>query len=292
VVKSYDYDVRDDDYSIGRYVQEASGLLAGVADNPRLEAELLLGLVLRKTRAHLHAWPEQELGKQDRLTFEALVRQRFSGVPMAYISGVREFWSMPLRVNRSVLIPRHETELLVEKALERIPDEDDIRVLDLGCGCGPISLAIAKERPRALVTGVDISPDALRLARLNRKILKIENVEFLESNWFDAVRGNKYHCVVTNPPYVINRDEYLLAGELRFEPPEALAAGDDGLDAIRAIIDRAHNYIVRQGWMLIEHGAEQRRAVLRLLEAQRYYDITCYQDAAGHDRVTECRFVE
>jgi release factor glutamine methyltransferase len=292
VVKSYDYDVKDDDYSIGRYVEEATGLLEGVADNPRLEAELLLGLVLRKTRAYLHTWPEQQLGKQDRLTFEALVRQRFSGVPMAYISGVREFWSMPLRVNRSVLIPRHETELLVEKALEHIPDEDDIRVLDLGCGCGPISLAIARERPRAMVTGVDISPDALRLARLNRKILKIENVEFLESNWFDAVRGNKYHCVVTNPPYVINRDEYLLAGELRFEPPEALAAGDDGLDAIRAIIDRAHNYIVRQGWMLIEHGAEQRRFVLKLLEAQRYYDITCYQDAAGHDRVTECRFVE
>jgi release factor glutamine methyltransferase len=292
VVKSYDYDVRDDDYSIGRYVKEASGLLEGVAGNPRLEAELLMGLVLRKTRAYLHAWPEKQLDTQDRLTFEALVRQRFSGVPMAYISGVREFWSMPLRVNRSVLIPRHETELLVEKALARIPDGDDVKVLDLGCGCGPISLAIARERPRAFVTGVDISPDALRLARLNRKILKIENVEFIESNWFDAVRGNKYHCVVSNPPYVINRDEYLLAGELRFEPPEALAAGDDGLDAIRAIIDRAHNYIVRQGWMLIEHGAEQRRAVLRLLEAQRYYDITCYQDAAGHDRVTECRFVE
>ena len=292
MVKTYDYDVKDDDYSIGRYVEEAAGLLEGVAENPRLEAELLLGLVLRKTRAYLHTWPEQQLGKQDRLTFEALVRQRFSGVPMAYISGVREFWSMPLRVNRSVLIPRHETELLVEKALAHIPDENDIRVLDLGCGCGPISLAIARERPRATVTGVDISPDALRLARLNRKILKIENVEFLESNWFDAVRGNKYHCVVTNPPYVINRDEYLLTGELRFEPPEALAAGDDGLDAIRAIIDRAHNYIVRQGWMLIEHGAEQRRFVLKLLEAQRYYDITCYQDAAGHDRVTECRFVE
>jgi release factor glutamine methyltransferase len=292
LVKSYDYDVADDDYSIGRYLDDVSGLLAGVTDSPRLEAELLMGLVLRKTRAYLHAHAEQQLSRADRATFEALVRQRFSGMPMAYITGVREFWSMPLRVNRSSLIPRHETELLVEKALKHIPDEDDIKVLDLGCGCGPISLAIARERPRAFVTGVDISPGALRLARLNRKIMKLENVEFLESNWFDAVRGNKYHCVVTNPPYVINKDEYMMSGDLRFEPPEALAAGKDGLASIRAIIDRAHNYIVRQGWMLIEHGADQRRAVRKLLEAQRYYDIECYQDAAGHDRVTECRFVE
>ena len=291
-VDSYDYDKADEDFTIGRYLKDVGELLAGVTDSPRLEAELLLCLVLRRSRAYLHAHTEDQLSKADRVTFEALVRQRFSGMPIAYITGVREFWSMPLRVNRSSLIPRPETELLVEQALTHIPDEDDIRVLDLGCGCGPISLAIARERPKAFVTGVDISPGALRLARLNRKIMKIDNVEFMESNWFDAVRGNKYHCVVTNPPYVINKDEYMMAGDLRFEPPEALAAGDDGLSAIRAIIDRAHNYIVRQGWMLIEHGSEQRRAVTKLLEAQRYYDIACYQDAAGHDRLTECRFVE
>jgi len=291
-VETYDYDVADDDFSIGRYIEDASVLLSKVADNPRLEAELLLGLVLRKTRAHLIAWSDRQLDRQNRVTFEALVRQRFSGVPMAYISGVREFWSMPLRVDRSVLIPRHETELLVEKALEHIPDEDDIRVLDLGTGCGAISLAIARERPKAQVIGVDISQAALRIARLNRKILKIRNVEFMDSDWFDAVRGSKFHCIVSNPPYVVNRDEFLLDGELRFEPPEALAAGDDGLECIGQIIDRAHNYIVRQGWMLIEHGSTQQRPVRKLLEAQRYYDITCYQDAAGHDRVTECRFVE
>jgi len=117
-------------------------------------------------------------------------------------------------------------------------------------------------------------------------------VEFLQSNWFDAVRGQKFHVVVSNPPYVINRDEFLLAGDLRFEPELALAGGDDGLECFREIIDRAHNYIVRQGWLLFEHANDQERGIRRLLEAQRYYDITCYQDAAGHDRVTECRFVE
>lgn len=292
MVKSYDYDVADDDYSIGRYLDEVGGLLHGIAENPRLEAELLLGLVLRKTRTYLIAHPERRLTEQERLIYETLVRERFSGMPMAYITGIKEFWSMPLRVNSSALIPRPETELLVERALERIPDEDNIQVLDLGCGCGPISLAIARERPRAFVTGIDNAPGALRLARLNRKILKVRNVQFIESDWFDVIRGNKYHCIVTNPPYVDSKDEYLLAGELRFEPPEALAGGKEGLGAIRQIIDRAHNYIVRQGWMLIEHGAEQRRSLRKLLEAQRYYDIECYQDAAGHDRVTECRFVE
>jgi release factor glutamine methyltransferase len=280
------------EFTIGRYVDDAAAILSIGADSPRLDAEVLMGLVLRRPRSFLHAHPEQPLDEMQSAQFENLVRRRFSGEPIAYITGVREFWSMPLRINRHVLIPRPDTELLVEKALIRTPADEDTRILDLGTGCGAVALALARERPRAEVIGVDNSPEAVRVAKLNAKVLRIDNVTFLESNWFDAVRGQKFHTVVSNPPYVINRDDYLMAGDLRFEPQDALAGGDDGLECIRAIIDRAHNYIVRQGWMLLEHGADQQRAVQRLLEAQRYYDICCYQDLAGHDRVTECRFVE
>jgi release factor glutamine methyltransferase len=282
----------ESEYELGNYLTDASAVLASRTDSPRLDAEILLGIVLRKPRSYLHAWPERMLSEEERHLFNLLIRRRFSGEPMAYITGVREFWSMPLRVNRNVLIPRPETELLVEKALNHIPEDEELRILDLGTGSGAIALAIARERPKAEVIGLDISEDALKVARLNAKMFKIPNVEFMPSDWFDAVRGQKFDVVVSNPPYVINRDEFLLAGDLRFEPQTALAAGDDGLEAFGAIIDRAHNYIVRQGWMLFEHGHDQERAVRRLLEAQRYYDIVCYQDPAGHDRVTECRFVE
>lgn len=279
-------------HTIGSYVNDAAAILSIGADTARLDAEILMGMVLRRPRSYLYTHPDRYLNPLEAAEFEMLVRRRFSGEPIAYITGVKEFWSMPLRVNQHVLIPRPETELLVEKALARTPGDEGTRVLDLGTGSGAIALAIAKERPEAEVIGVDNSPEALRIARLNAQVLRIRNVEFLESNWFDAVRGQKFHTVVSNPPYVINRDEYLMAGDLRFEPQDALAGGDDGLEAIRAIIDRAHNYIVRQGWMLLEHGADQQKSVQRLLEAQRYYDIYCYQDLAGNDRVTECRFVE
>lgn len=282
----------ESEFELGNYLSDAAAVLATRSDSPRLDAEILLGLVLRKPRSYLHAWPERMLSEEERHRYNLMIRRRFSGEPMAYISGVREFWSMPLRVNRQVLIPRPETELLVEKALNHIPEDEELRVLELGSGCGAVSLAIAHERPKAEVIGVDISEDALTIARLNAKLFKLANVEFLHSNWFDAVRGQKFNVVVSNPPYVINRDEFLLAGDLRFEPEVALAGGDDGLECFRQIIDRAHNYIVRQGWLLFEHGTDQERGIRRLLEAQRYYDITCYQDAAGHDRVTECRFVE
>jgi len=282
----------ESEFELGNYLSDAAAVLATRSDSPRLDAEILLGLVLRKPRSYLHAWPERMLSEEERHRYNLMIRRRFSGEPMAYISGVREFWSMPLRVNRQVLIPRPETELLVEKALNHIPEDEELRVLELGSGCGAVSLAIAHERPKAEVIGVDISEDALTIARLNARLFKIANVEFLHSNWFDAVRGQKFNVVVSNPPYVINRDEFLLAGDLRFEPEVALAGGDDGLECFRQIIDRAHNYIVRQGWLLFEHGTDQERGIRRLLEAQRYYDITCYQDAAGHDRVTECRFVE
>lgn len=282
----------DYDPSIRQYLEDGTAILRRVSDSPRLDAELLMGMVLRKPRSYLHAWPEQELGTQQAACYEELLRRRFSGEPIAYMTGFREFWSMPLRVTPAVLIPRPETELLVERALLRLPEDQETRVLDLGTGSGAVSLAIARERPQAQVIGVDISVAALDLARTNAQLQRIGNVEFRESNWFDAVRGEKFHVVVGNPPYVAEDDPHLGRGDVRFEPRLALDAGENGMNCFRAILDRAHNYIVRQGWLLLEHGADQHVALRRLMEAQHYHDITVHKDAAGRDRITECRFVE
>jgi release factor glutamine methyltransferase len=284
----------DEDYdlSIRQYLEDGAAILRAVSDSPRLEAELLMGLVLRKPRSFLHAWPEERLSMPQAHCYETLLRRRFAGEPIAYMTGIREFWSMPLKVTPAVLIPRPETELLVEKALLKLPADEDVRVLDLGSGSGAVSLAIAKERPRAQVIGVDISCAALEVARMNARLQKLANVEFRESDWFDAVRGEKFHAVVGNPPYVAEDDPHLSRGDALFEPRLALDAGPAGMECFRAIIDRAHNYIVRQGWLLLEHGPDQHLPLRRLLEAQHYHDITIHKDAAGHDRVTECRFVE
>ncbi|MEJ2514079.1 MAG: peptide chain release factor N(5)-glutamine methyltransferase [Gammaproteobacteria bacterium] len=282
----------DQDLSIGQYLEDGSAILSRISDSPRLDAELLMGLVLRKPRSYLRAWPERELSLGQADIFERLLRRRFAGEPISYITGVREFWSMPLRVSPHVLVPRPDTELLVEKALARLPSDEDTRVLDLGTGSGAVALALARERPRTRVIGVDISHYALEVARLNARILKIDNVEFKESNWFDAVRGEKFHVVLGNPPYVASDDPHLNRGDVRFEPRVALDAGEGGMEAFKAILDRAHNYIFRQGWLLLEHGPDQHMPLRRLLEAQHYYDITVHQDAEGRDRVTECRFVE
>lgn len=282
----------DDDLAIRKYLDDGSAILRSVSDSPRLDAELLMGMVLRKPRSYLHTWPEAQLEEAQAAQYERLLRRRFSGEPIAYMTGVREFWSMPLKITPAALIPRPETELLVEKALLRLPADEELRVLDLGAGSGAVTLAIARERPRASVVGVDISQSALELARLNARLQKIDNVEFRESDWFDAVRGEKFNVVVGNPPYVAEDDPHLQRGDVRFEPRLALDAGESGMSCFRAILERAHNYIVRQGWLLLEHGADQHLPLRRLLEAQHYHDITIHKDAAGHDRVTECRFVE
>jgi release factor glutamine methyltransferase len=282
----------DFELTIRQYLEDGAAILRTVSDSPRLEAELILGLVLRKPRSFLHAWPEQRLSEPQSDCYETLLRRRFAGEPIAYMTGIREFWSMPLKVTPDVLIPRPETELLVEKALLRLPDDEELRVLDLGSGSGAVSLAIARERPRAHVVGVDISCAALEVARTNARLQRLANVEFRESDWFDAVRGEKFHVVVGNPPYIAEDDPHLTRGDALFEPRLALDAGPGGMACFRAIIDRAHNYIVRQGWLLLEHGPDQHMPLRRLLEAQHYHDIMIHKDAAGHDRVTECRFVE
>ena len=279
-------------YTIGEYVRTAEEVLSDRSDSARLDAELIMGLALKKPRTYVIAWPERHPTQGEARKFEALVRRRLAGEPVAYMTGIKEFWSMPFRVNNSTLVPRPETELLVERALAHIPDDEELTVLDLGTGSGAVAVAIGRERPKAKITALDISAKALEIAALNARVLKAPNVTFMQSDWFTAVRGTKFHILVANPPYVDELELDAETIELSYEPRDALIAKSRGLAAIRNIISKAHNFLLEDGWMLLEHGYQQGPAVHRLLEEQRYYDIECFQDHAGKDRVTECRFVE
>ena len=234
----------------------ASGLIP-------FEAQVLLGHVLRRDRAWLAAHGDQPMTANEAKAFDALARRRRDGEPIAYLTGRREFYGLDLEVTPDVLIPRPETELLVELALVRIDANEHTEVLDLGSGSGAIALAIASERPHSAVLGVDVSAAAVALARRNASRLHFGNVSFIESDWFSAVPKKRYDAIVANPPYVAAGDEHLTQGDLRFEPPAALAAGADGLNAIRAIIAVAGGYLSAGACLLIEHGYDGR--VLRVV---------------------------
>lgn len=269
-------------------------LLAGAAArlggaDARLDAELLLAHALDRPRTWLYAWPEQVPDVAQRDAFERLVTARERGEPIAYLIGRREFWSLDLVVTSDVLIPRHETELLVELALARIPPRREARVADLGTGSGALALAIASERPHAKIVATDASDAALDVARGNAERLGIGNVTFARGDWLDAVPGERFDVIVTNPPYVESGDAHLAAGDVRFEPRAALVAGADGLDAIRRIVVDASKHLVHEGLLLIEHGFDQGVRVRALIEAQGFADVETVRDAGGHERVTSGR---
>jgi release factor glutamine methyltransferase len=233
-----------------------------------VDARLLLQRVLDLTHAQLLARLHDPLDEEQRARFVALAARRKSGEPIAYILGEREFYGRTFEVDASVLIPRPETELIVELALARIPSSASCRILDLGAGSGNIAITLALERPRSVVDAVDASPAALRVARANAKRLRANNVRFLEGAWYEPVGDEAYDIVVGNPPYVADSDEHLGAGDLRFEPRMALASGPDGFDALRTIIAGARSRLRAGGWLLLEHGYDQGEAVAqRLAEA-------------------------
>jgi release factor glutamine methyltransferase len=262
----------------------ASRRLGGA--DARLDAELLLAHALGVSRARLYAWPEEEPDTVQRATFERLVEAREQGEPIAYLTGRREFWSLELRVTPHVLIPRHETELLVELALERIPRDRAVRIADLGTGSGAIALALARERPLARVTATDASATALDVARGNAERLGVGNVGFAAGDWYAALGDARFDLIVSNPPYVAADDAHLAQGDLRFEPASALASGADGLDAIRHIVAGAPAHLVDGGALLLEHGFDQSVRVRALLDAAGFVDVRSVRDAAGHERVT------
>ena len=258
------------------------------SDSPQLDAEVLLSGVLEISRTALIARGSDMLADPDLRVYRELLERRRSGTPVAYLTGRREFWSLPLKVTPAVLVPRPETERLVEVALEHLPKSAERAVLDLGTGSGAVALAIASERPLARVVGVDVSPGALGVARDNVCSLALPNVTFRLGSWFDAVPGELFDVVVANPPYVADDDPALAA--LAAEPALALVAGPAGLDALEAIITEAPQHLSRGGWLLLEHGGTQEHAVAKLLERRGYAGITCHSDYSGLPRVTRGTF--
>lgn len=263
--------------------------LAGTTPTPRLDAEVLLRHASGATRARLLAYPEEKLSETVRDAYAAMVERRRRGEPVAYITGRREFWSLELAVSPATLIPRPETELLVERALARIRPAADGWVADLGTGSGAVALALGAERRALSILATDRSAAALAVARANAKRLRIANVRFCVADWCEALAEGRFEAIVSNPPYVRTNDPHLKEGDLRFEPPGALVAGPDGLDALRAIAAGAHARLVPGGWLLLEHGHDQGRAVRALLGEHGYRDVRTYTDLSGRERVTEGR---
>lgn len=265
---------------------------AALPDSPsaRLDAELLLAAALGKPRSYLHTWPERQVPGEAGERFAGYVQRRRGGEPVAYILGQQGFWSLDLEVAPHTLIPRPDTELLVETALALLP-ATPARVLDLGTGTGAIALALASERPGWTLTGVDRVGEAVALAERNRQRLKLRNATFRQSRWFSALLGERYHLIVSNPPYIAAADPHLGEGDLRFEPASALVAGADGLDDIRLIIAQAPPHLEPAGWLLLEHGFDQAAAVRELLSAQGFAEVSSRRDLGGHERISLGRYL-
>ena len=276
--------------SIGNIIRNAVSQLSlrlsiGKGD-AQFEVSLLLQHVLNVNRAWLMAHDEDHLTYYQQESFDRLLLLRLEGEPVAYILGRREFYGLQLKVSPATLIPRPDTETLVEAALQKTPVDVPWDILDLGTGTGAVALAIAKQRPKSNVIGVDASAEALAVAIENAQSLGLTNVHFLKSDWFSDLVGQRFEVIVSNPPYIAEGDSHLTQGDLRFEPRSALVSGVDGLDDIRRIIQDAPNYLKPNGWLMLEHGYDQAQSVATLLKGNGFSQIDHAQDLAGTLRVT------
>src|SRR5471032_6985 len=260
---------------------------ADLPDSPsaRLDAELLLAAALGKSRSFLHTWPERIVPSEAALIFAEYLQRRRGGEPVAYILGQQGFWKLDLEVAPHTLIPRPDTELLVEAALELLP-ATPAKVLDLGTGSGAIALALASERPAWQVTAVDRVLEAVALAERNRQRLHLKNATVLSSHWFSALQGQTFDLIISNPPYIADNDPHLVSGDVRFEPASALVAGHDGLDDLRLIIAQSPAHLNAAGWVLLEHGYDQAAAVRDLLLGAGFEAVHSRLDLGGHERIT------
>jgi len=261
---------------------------AELPDSPtaRLDVELLLAAALGKPRSFLHTWPERIVSSEAAQAFEGYLKRRRTGEPVAYILGQQGFWNIDLEVATHTLIPRPETEMLVETALELLPGAISHRLLDLGTGTGAIALSLAKDRPQWNVTAVDRVEEAVELAERNRQRLHLDNARVLQSHWFTAVDGQRFDLILSNPPYIASNDPHLVEGDVRFEPSSALVSGSDGLDDLRLIVFQAPAHLEAGGWLLLEHGYDQGPAVRELLSLHGFEQIQTRRDLGDHERIT------
>ncbi|MFH7564018.1 peptide chain release factor N(5)-glutamine methyltransferase [Oceanimonas smirnovii] len=257
--------------------------LAG-GESPALDADVLLCHVLNKPRSFLLAWPEFEVSAGQKAELAELIRRRQQGEPVAHLTGQREFWSLMLEVSPDTLIPRPDTEVLVESALERLP-ERPARVVDLGTGTGAIALSIKCERPDDIVMAVEFNPQAAALARRNAERLELD-LEVRQGSWFEPLAGLTCDMIVSNPPYIDAADPHLAQGDVRFEPLSALVADDQGLADIRHIAEQAPLHLLAGGWLLVEHGWQQGEAVQSVFTDNGFEQVTTLRDYGGQDRVT------
>ncbi len=269
--------------TIAEAVQHAALTLKPHSESPRLDAELLLANLLGLPRAALITRGADTVASSDENAYAELVRRRAAGMPIAYLTGTREFWSLPLSVSPAVLVPRPETEVLVERALALLPGDAPCSVLDLGTGSGAIALSLAHERPHWAITAIDVSPAALYIAAQNARSLKLQ-VQWRQGSWFGPVAAERFHLIVANPPYLAANDPAL--GALRAEPALALVAGPTGLEALGAIIAQASRHLHARGWLALEHGIDQAPEVARLLGQHGFDSISTYPDFSGRPRVT------
>ena len=272
-----------DPASIRQLLAQAVRLLN--TESARLDAEVLLGHVLQQQRSYFHAWPEKQLPAEHRKRFRQLLQQRLKGTPVAYLTGEREFWSLPLTVTADTLIPRPETETLVAQALQRIPAGRPQLIADLGTGSGAIALAIARERPQCRIIATDISPAAIAVASGNARRLGLRTITFHTNNWCEPLAGMQLDMIVSNPPYIAENDPHLETGDIRFEPRAALAAGPQGMDELRRIAHCAARHLQAAGWLLMEHGYDQGELAGQLLEDTGFMEVIDYTDDSGQNRV-------
>jgi release factor glutamine methyltransferase len=251
-----------------------------------LDSEVLLAHILNKNRSYFRAWPEKTLSDEDIRAFNQLIEKRRLGMPIAYLIGQREFWSRSFEVSPDVLIPRPDTELLIEIILEKFSAQSSLTVLDLGTGSGAIAITLALELPNAHVTAVDASHKALIIAKKNADRLSVNNIKFIASDWFNNVPDTQFDLVVSNPPYICNTDPHLHEGDVRFEPSSALISEHNGLRDIEHIVSSSIKHLKTDGVLLLEHGFQQGNAVQNLLKLSAYTSINQYKDIQGHTRAT------
>lgn len=267
-----------------QWLREAISQLQA-SESPRRDAEILLGFVTGKARTFILAFGETPLTDEQQEQLAALLARRVRGEPVAHLIGEREFWSLPLFVSPATLIPRPDTECLVEQALARLP-ATPCRILDLGTGTGAIALALASERPDCQVTAVDLIPEAVALAQRNAEHLGIRNIEIVQSRWFSALEGQTFSLIVSNPPYIDAQDPHLAQGDVRFEPLSALVAADNGLADLHTLIKDAPRYLLPQGWLLLEHGWQQGAAVREIFARYGWQQVETCRDYGDNERLT------